>query len=154
MGRATLKKLMAYLTQEQLLAALDKDYIAQLADDNSGTNILAVVTGEEEGAVIIDEVIEDSSALVDLYLAVQYAVPISPTPRGVSRLAIKIAVFMLHERRHWTINDKLQSSYDGAVKMLEAIRDGELLIPNMAYVTRGSQGADDLEYTHDNLRLF
>jgi len=141
---------MAYLTPDELKAAIDEQYVSMLVDDASGTD-QAAVKGD---VIVLTEIITDASSVCDLYLAKQYAVPLVTVPASIKRIATQVAVYLLHERRHWTISDEIKSSYDSAVKMLEMIAKNELVVPGVNYISAGVFGADDREYTRSTMEAY
>lgn len=142
---------MAYLTTDELKAALDETYVAQLTDDDQGLNVDA---SKGASTSVLTEIVDDASSMCDLYLSKQYACPLTTVPKSVKRLATKIAVYMLHERRSWTISDKLKASYDDAISMLKMLSESELRLPGLSFISDGAFDADDREYTRTTLEAF
>lgn len=108
-----------YITHADMAQAMSADELIQLTDDTG-----AGAVNEE----ILAAAIRYACELADGYLTARYALPLSPAPTLLRPLCIDIARYWLHTRR---INaaefpKPLQVAYDNAIKLLKAIRDGQI----------------------------
>lgn len=107
---------MGYATQADLEARYGAQEILQLSDrDNSG----AADTG------VIDRALADADAEINGYLASRYAVPVSPVPEILQRLACQIARYHL-----FTLGrpDDVTNDYKVAVRILSDISKGVITL--------------------------
>jgi phage gp36-like protein len=74
-------------------------------------------------SAVAERALADADAEIDAYLAARYAVPMSPAPAVVGRLACDIARFRLWEDR---ASDEVRRRYEDARRMLEAIAAGRV----------------------------
>lgn len=85
--------------------------------------------------------IADAESLIDSYIGRRYEVPLSSPTSLITSIASDLAIFnMLVERLPQT-PDFFQPRYDRAIKNLEMLRDGKMLIPGATEVTTGDQEA-------------
>ena len=109
----------AYTTQQAINGQIQMADLIQLTDDdNMGTL----------NTVILNQVIENASGIVDQYCANLYGeqLPFFPVPQSVASLALTITCYMLYERRETPHEEnKFGSRYNQAIKMLELINTGD-----------------------------
>lgn len=84
-----------------------------------------VATGQIDTAVV-DEAIADACAVIDSYVGVKYAVPMTDVPPIVEDLAKSIAIYKLHT---YLPDAKVEKDYEDAMAMLKAIAEGKARLP-------------------------
>jgi phage gp36-like protein len=103
---------MPYATQADLEARFGVDELIQLTD-RAGTGV--------PDAAIVARALSDAAAEIDSYLASRYALPLSPVPAVLARIACDIARYRLWEDR---ASDEVRRRYEDARRLLESIAKG------------------------------
>lgn len=98
-----------------LVSALD---LARLTNDDSE----AVTTNTD----VLDQMIEDAESEVDTYVGHRFSLPLPSVPVVVKRLSARIARYRIYTSRGGQPEQWVTDDYAGAIKALEAIRDGKL----------------------------
>ena len=122
---------MPYATLDDLVARFGAEEIEQLTDREGRREI--------EG-VPVDAALADADALIESYLASRYAVPVSPVPVLVRRLACDVARFFLHGN---AATEAVRTAYADAVKMLEGLAAGSPVLPGATPAPTGANPAAD-----------
>lgn len=96
-----------------------------------GSVAMAQLTNDDPDAVtadtdVLDQLVEDAEAEVDSYLGYRYNLPLGSVPVLVTRLSARITRYRLYTSRGGTPEQWLTDDYNGALKTLEAIRDGKV----------------------------
>lgn len=113
---------MAYATLNDLLARFGETELLQLsARDN--------VPGAD--ADFIETTLADADAIIDGYLAGRYAVPVSPTPALLTRIACDLARHALHGK---AADETVKAAHDAALKLLRDLAAGVAVLPGAAAV--------------------
>ncbi len=86
------------------------------------TDRAAMATGLID-TTVVDRALVDADAMIDGYLAVRYALPLSSVPTLVADLAQAIAIYKLHVT---SPDPKIKDDYDGALRSLRDISNGAL----------------------------
>jgi len=105
---------MPYATQADLEARFGIDELTQLTD-RAGAGV--------PDATIVARALSDAAAEIDSYLASRYALPLSPVPTLLVRIACDIARYRLWEDR---ASDEVRRRYEDNVRLLEGIAKGVL----------------------------
>ena len=85
--------------------------------------------------------IEDAENYIDAFLAIRYEVPL-PDSALVRQCAADLAIFNMMVEKLPEVPDFMQARYDRWHKMLEDLRDGDLILPGSATtVSTGDQEA-------------
>jgi len=111
---------MPYCTLSNIKAMMDEDEIIRFTDDYDAGIINTSVT---------DKAIAGADALIDSHIAKRYSVPVSPVPDIVLDLAVDIAIYKIYSRRSQP-PDEIRRKYDDAVKYLEKVAAGKIIIPD------------------------
>jgi phage gp36-like protein len=111
---------MPYATQADLETRFGTDELAQLTDRVNGTLVEATV---------VAAALADADALIEGYLAQRYALPVSPVPTLLLRIACDVARFLLHGK---SAGEKVREAYDDAVKLLRDLAAGRAALPGAA----------------------
>lgn len=84
----------------------------------------------------------DAQGVVDGYLAARYVVPLTPTPL-ITMITCDIAIFNMGVDRMPRIPEWMQTRYDRAIKNLELLRDGQMILnpASQTMVTTGDNEA-------------
>ena len=114
--------------------------------DRYGERTLISLTDRADppaGAVdtdVIDEVLGDTDALIDGYLANRYKLPLAETPPLVADIAKTVAIYKLHV---YSPDDKIVEDYKEALRQLKDIGSGAIKLPvaGIAPADSGSGGA-------------
>lgn len=123
---------MAYCAQTDLDKVLAPATFVQLADDDSdGIPDAAVVT----------EAIAQADAEIDGYLGARYTIPVSPVPALLRQLSTAISVWRLYGHRRLA-NERARQDYDDAIKKLEAIAKGVMVLPATTSGEVATDGSD------------
>ena len=120
---------MAYATQADLVTRFGAKELTQLTDRSAA--------GSPDAAAV-SAALMDASGVIDQYLAGRYAVPVSPIPASVSRLACDIARFMLHGK---AADDTVRAAYTEAMRQLRDLANGTAVLVGAAGVPAGATPA-------------
>ena len=77
-------------------------------------------------ADVVAAAIDDASALIDSYLSVRFAVPVSPVPDALQTRAVNLAVYFLRLGRDSATED-VRSQYEEDLAWLREVVKGEAL---------------------------
>lgn len=121
----------------------------QLLTNRVGEATLIALTDRGEvplGIVDVDvlgRALADADAVIDGYLAANYALPLASTPALIADLAQAITLWKLHTT---TPEDKVKADYDVAIKTLRDIAQGVIRIPDAAGVDATPSGAQGVQF--------
>lgn len=107
---------MAYTTLQQLVARYGERLLLQVAD-RADPPAGSIDTG------IVDQVLADTDAVIDGYLAGRYVLPLSAMPPQLASIAQSIAIYKLHA---FSPEAKIEKEYDGAIADLVRIANGTI----------------------------
>ncbi|NMC74375.1 MAG: DUF1320 domain-containing protein [Geobacteraceae bacterium] len=110
---------MPYCTFDDIRTQLPPDVLTALTDDS--------LAGTADWAVLADA-IADADAEIDAWAGGRYAVPFSPVPDVIRKIAADIAIYNLFSRRDTDPPDVRKDRYRNAVKLLESIAKGTVSI--------------------------
>lgn len=117
---------MPYATQADLIQRFGEEELIQLTD--------RALTGQvERGAV--NAALADADAAIEGYLAGRYAVPVSPIPALLRRLACDMARFFLHGN---AATEPVRQAYEDAQRMLKDLADGRAVLVGAAPAASGA----------------
>ena len=91
--------------------------------------LIANLSGSEDGAPVavrVDQALADAAAEIDSYLAARFAVPITPVPSVLIRLACDIALYRLFEAARDEDVKDARKRYEDAIKWLAGVAAGDL----------------------------
>jgi phage gp36-like protein len=111
---------VAYVTQSDLTERFGSVELAQLTDESAA---------QTPDAAEITKACDEASSLIDSYLSVRYAVPLSPVPTLIRWLACDIARKILWKDRAGP-EAAVALAYDGALKRLADIAKGVAGLPS------------------------
>ena len=117
---------MAYATLSDLVARFGEEELLQLTDR-------ARVDAIDSTAV--DAALADAGALIDGYLAQRYALPVSPVPALLTRVAADLARHALHGN---AATDAVRAAHDEALKILRDLSAGRAALPGAAVAAPGA----------------
>ncbi len=103
---------MPYASQADLVTRFGSQELIELTDRANGNAI---------DSAIVTVALADADAIIDGYLVGRYAVPVTPTPALVLRVAADIARFLLHKDRP---TESVRQAYEDALKMLADLSKG------------------------------
>lgn len=107
---------MPYATHQDLLTRFGPEELLQLTDTaNAGTIQVAVVQRH----------LDDADALIDGYLAQRYALPVSPVPALLVRLACDLARHSLHGQ---AAPEHVRAAHKDALALLRDLSKGDAAI--------------------------
>jgi len=120
---------MAYATLADLVTRYGADEIEQLTDRAGRAEI---------DSDPVDAALTDAGALIDGYLAQRYALPVSPAPPLLLRLACDVARFNLHGN---AATEAVRAAYKDALTTLRDLSTGTAVLPGAAAATSASNPA-------------
>lgn len=106
-----------------------------------------------------------SDSLIDGYLRARYELPLKVTPLFIKQIAIDICAYRLYIRRPHKIPDHIQKNYEIAIKNLQDIKKGNILledetenpeteIPPVKTTIRINKRSDDRIFSDNVMRCF
>lgn len=119
---------MAYATQQDIFERMPEYVVLDTVNDERSDLVLPASYER------IDEAIGDADSLIDSYLGQRYTVPITPTPRLLTRISCDIAVYYLASRRGFTsqgADEVILQAYQNAISWLKAVANGTASIPGV-----------------------
>ena len=108
---------MPYATQQEMIDRYGERVLRELTDRAASGSI-------DSG--VLDQALNDATALIDGYLLERYSLPLSSTPRLLTVLACQVAFYQLHPHG---APEEVRGAYRDAVKTLEAIASGKIAVP-------------------------
>jgi phage gp36-like protein len=79
----------------------------------------------------------DAEAMVDAYVGVKYATPISPVGGLITKITSDLAIFAMLADKHTNVPDIMTERYDRSIELLKMIRDGEMTLGSSVSVATG-----------------
>lgn len=141
---------MAYCTQ----ADLEERYGTQLLIDLTDRGETATGTIDADA---VTRAISEADALIDGYVKGRYVLPFGSVPDPLPKISREIAIYTLHV---YEPNEKILRDYMQAIKTLEAIAKGTILL-DADGVTPAGTGAGgarvtdrERPFTADNMKGF
>ncbi len=126
-----------YSTPAELKLLISEKELVQLASDSK--QIADWHSREIQN--VLTEAIDQADGEIDGYVGMVQTLPMPKTPRIISNLSAKIAVYnMLRRRPH--MPDSWQSEYDRCLRLLEKIAEGKLSLESGE---EGSENQDENE---------
>lgn len=120
---------MPYTDLSKLNARYGSRLVLDLADrDQSGE----VDTG------VVDQVLTDTDAVIDGYLAGRYKLPLVTTPPLLADIAQTIAIYKLHT---YDPVEKIANDYKDAMRQLREIAEGKIRLPLAGAEPEASSGS-------------
>ena len=98
----------------------------------------------------LDRALADANAEIDSYLRGQYAVPLSPVPVDIVRLACAIARYRLLGEAE---SERARQDYEDAVRFLRDVRAGRASVADVVPLA-GSGGAATVSLVNGRERAF
>lgn len=117
---------MPYATQQDLVERFGAEELAELTG------------GETIDPREVAVALADADAEVEGYLAARYAVPVSPVPPLLRRVAADVARFRLHKGR---ATEAVRQAYEDATKLLRDLADGRAALAGAAPAGAGASPA-------------
>lgn len=132
---------MTYCNATDLLTRFDAAEIAQRTDREiprtvSGELLRAAAAGADLSAwteveaeraasalVVVQRALQDADDTINGYISARYALPISPVPAVLQRLAADLARYYLFDDQ---VTDPIKQRYDAAIKMLGDVSAGRV----------------------------
>jgi phage gp36-like protein len=109
---------MAYATKQQMIASYGEDEVIQVTDR------AVPPTGEIDDAVL-DQALEEASALIDTYVAKRYDLPLASTPTVLRNLCMVISFYQLTRNRY---TEEIRKAYDDAMTYLKSLSAGHVIL--------------------------
>lgn len=131
-----------YATIEELIARYGQNEILQLAcqsDDESQIDAKAV-----EIALL------DGAELINSYVAVKHALPLSVVPEVLKRINCELARYFLYKIGR---TEELEKSYEKNIRYLRDVAQGGVILEHSASGQAPTQ-ADEVIFTGSSARLF
>ncbi len=108
-----------YCEQADILERIPEDVVIQLTDDDD----LGVIDADKVAAAI-----ERAGQEVDAWCGGRYSVPFASPPAIVVGVSIDMAIYYLYGRTMEEIPEARKDAYKNAVKLLEKVADGKVLL--------------------------
>lgn len=142
---------MSYCTIAQLTDRYGEQFLLDLSFRGD-------TVPEEVDSDLFDRAIADADAEIDGYLKVRYALPLAETPRLVTDLSLRIAIYKAHGQ---TVADKIRDDYRDALKQLVQLSKGEIKLDDAEGIEPAGAGTSGVTtnaparpLTHDTLKGF
>jgi len=141
---------MAYCTLDDIKDMMDEDEIIRFTDDADAGVVNTSVT---------DKAIAGADALIDSHIGSRYSVPVDPVPDIIVDLACDIAIYKLYSRRS-AAPDEIRQKYEDAVKYLEKVAAGKIIIPDATAASTSASNdaviitASDKIFSRDTMEGF
>jgi phage gp36-like protein len=138
---------VAYITQADLSELISDLELTQLTDDEK----LGVVNAGR-----VTSCIASTSAEIDGYVGVKYALPLATTPALIKSWALAIAKYRLFSRRN-RASESTRQGYEDAIDQLKSVARGTLTLgidppPTTSSLTAsGEVFGPDRVFTRDSL---
>jgi len=108
-----------YCTLEDIKAHLPAKDIAELSNDGRNT------INED----VVDAAINESGVLIDSMIGGRYSLPFQNVPPLLKNICINLSIYNLQQRQiNLDDNSGMRKRYDNAMKLLEKIASGEILL--------------------------
>jgi len=91
-------------------------------------SMLGVETLDVSSSELSSIYINDACSLIDGYLGSKYVTPIVPTPQLLTQISCDLSIFNILVEKAPGMPDWMQARYDRAIKLLELIRDGSIVL--------------------------
>jgi len=124
----------AYCDIDQLSARYGAPMLLQLSDRGG-----AFPT--EPDTALFARAIADAGALIDGYLGGRYQLPLVTVPELVTNLAQVVAIYMAHGS---VAPEKIRKDYDDALRQLQAIANGTMVISAAGIEAAGTEANEVL----------
>lgn len=105
---------MSYCTLQELIDRYSQRMLIEISDRGD-------VPADTIDEALIDRAIADADALIDGYLKVRYALPLSAVPRLVTDLSLRISIYYAHAH---VAAEKIKRDYEEALTTLKHISQG------------------------------
>lgn len=139
-----------YTALEKITGQLSETTVIQLTDDEQ----LDVVNSDR-----VDEAISSADAIIDGYCSGRYVVPFAPAPAIIAKCSLDMAIYNLYARRVETMPEVRDKNYANAIKLLQSIAKGEVLLngsttppPAPDKARSGMTTAQPRQFTRDTMR--
>lgn len=139
-----------YTALIKITGQLSDATVIQLTDDEQ----LDVINTER-----VDEAIANADAIIDGYCSGRYVVPFDPAPAIIAKCSLDMAIYNLYARRVETMPEVRDKNYNNAIKLLQSIAKGEVLLggtstppPAAATINSGMTVAPPRQFSRDTLR--
>ena len=107
---------MPYATQQEMIDRYGERVLRELTDRAASGSI---------DTAVLDQALNDATALIDGYLLERYRLPLAETPRMLTVVAAQIAFYQLHPHG---APEEVRNAYRDAVKTLEGIAAGRIAV--------------------------
>lgn len=134
-----------YCTVGDILYQVDEKELIQLTDDED--------LGSINESVVLRAIL-DASSLIDSYCAGRYRIPFLPVPEIVRQLCVDITVYHLYSRRGDAVPENRKARFDNALKLLDRIAKGLIILGAPGSVEAGSVKYVSTERVFKDLREF
>jgi len=112
---------MRYVSLTQVTNAIPANTLIQLSNDD--------VYAQAIDVLIVEQVVSMAEDKVDAYLQSRYTVPLQTVHSLVTEIVVRLARYSLYSRRpEGDLPDAVKEAYKDAMRELEAIRDGKILL--------------------------
>ncbi len=136
---------MPYATVQHITDRYGEDALLMLADRDGDDSV---------DVNVVDQVLTDASAEIDVWLASRYSLPLTSTPSVLIRICVDIAVYRLSSDADVATEEKRQR-FEDAISMLKNIANGKakLSLPDSDIIEAPKTGSSGV-YTMSRQRSF
>lgn len=117
---------MPYAAQADLTQRFGVNELVQLTDRD---------LVDQVNTATVAAALADADAAIEGYLAARYAVPVSPVPGLLRRLACDVARFFLHGN---AAPESVRQAYEDALRVLKDLADGRAVLVGAAPAASGA----------------
>jgi phage gp36-like protein len=112
---------MRYVSLEQIQQAIPAQTLIQLTNDAG--------YGDDIDMSVLESSVDTAEQRVDAYLQSRYTLPLATVHSLVSEIVVRLTRYTLYSRRpEGSLPDAVKEAYRDAMRELEAIRDGKILL--------------------------
>lgn len=92
------------------------------------TTMIGSESNDVSSTEITSQYIADAESFVDAFIGARYAVPLAFVPPLITQITSDLSIFNLAAEKLPRTPDFMQGRYDRCIKILEALRDGEMTL--------------------------
>lgn len=118
-----------------------------------GEREIVALAGNEDGVIediVIETALTDAEELVNSYVAVKYALPLSTVPASLKRISCDLARYFMYKE---VIPEELEKNYDRNLTFLKDIARGVVTLGD-SLTGQTPEQADDVIFSGSADRLF
>lgn len=112
---------MRYVSFEQITQSIPEQTLIQLTND--------IGYGDSINMGVLDNCVDTAEQRVDAYLSSRYTLPLVTVHSLLTEIVVRLTRYYLYSRRpEGALPDAVKEAYKDAMRELEAIRDGKIML--------------------------